>query len=140
MPNRYCLQYFLPINHLMNYSEIFVLLCLWHWLFGVREIDKHHLNVFSLNRDLLGLGDREGVVSYIFLGKYLEVKKKENIDKRKILRLDAYDSSYSVTSFFPLPFREGRCYSSVMNLLYTESRVNLQERETMNRSVGRIEH
>lgn len=31
------------------------------------------------------------------------------------------------------------CCSSVMNLLYAESRLNLQERETMNRPVGRIE-
>lgn len=56
-----------------------------------------------------------------------------------MLRLDACDSNYSVTSVFPLPFREGRCCSSVMILLYTGSRLNLQERETMNRPVGWIE-
>lgn len=34
----------------MNYSEIFVLHCLW--LFGVKETDKYPLNMISLNRDL----------------------------------------------------------------------------------------
>lgn len=45
----------------------------------------------------------------------------------------------TVWLLFLLPFRGGRCCSSVMNLLYAESRLNLQERETMNRTVGRIE-
>lgn len=50
MPKIHCLQYFLPINHSINYSEMFVLYCLW--LFGVKEMDKYLLNIFSLNSTL----------------------------------------------------------------------------------------
>lgn len=82
MPKIHGLQYFLPINHFMNYSEIFVLHCLWHWLFGVREVDKHPLNIFSLSRD----SDWEmrewcGLLAVGVVGNTLKFKKnkqKEN--------------------------------------------------------------
>lgn len=80
-----------------------------------------------------------GCLLWVLWEKLKSLKKTKKVDTRKILRLDSSDSNYCVTSFFPLPFREERCCSLVMNLLYTESRLNLQERETMNRPVGRIE-
>lgn len=78
MPKIHCLQYFLPINHFMNYSEIFVLRCLWHWLFGVREIDKYPLNILSLSRDWdWEIGEVLWVACCGCCGKYLKVKKKK---------------------------------------------------------------